>query len=356
MTTSTVRVVDALISTDRSRHLRTLWALAGPLLVVYIASVLASLASTSVSVSAQYALANLVIVLGLQIFVGTSGVLSFGHVAFVAVGAWTFGLATVDPALKATLMPDLFPLLRDLQLGTLTALGLGVLLAMTFALLVGPLLMRLDGLQAGIATFALLGVTVQVLSYWSRIGPPSGQSMVGVRQSWDLQALLLMALGAIVVTWVYQRSRTARLLRASRENLLAAPGVGIHITRHRVVAFVLSAGLCGVGGAMWAETNSVVQASQLSVGFTFTVIAMLVLGGTTSLWGAVVGVLLYSTLDIVLVNLQSGVELGGIVVTIPDGARPLILGGILILMLLFRPTGITGGRELSWPFGRHASR
>lgn len=351
MSASTVHTPATSYRADLTRHLRTAWTLGGPLLVVYAAVALASLASTSVSVSAQYALANLVIVLGLQIFVGTSGVLSFGHVAFVAVGAWTFGLATVDPSLKATLMPDLFPALRDLQLGATAALGLGVLLAMTFALAVGPLLMRLDGLQAGIATFALLGVTVQVLSYWSRIGPPSGQSMVGVRQAWGIQSLLVFALGAIVVTWAYQRSRTARLLRASRENLLAAPGVGIHVTRHRVVAFVLSAGLCGVGGAMWAETNSVVQASQLSVGFTFTVIAMLVLGGSTSLWGGVVGVLLYSTLDIVLVNLQSGVEFGGLLVSIPDGARPLVLGAVLILMLLFRPTGLTRGRELTWPFG-----
>ncbi|MFF5033024.1 ABC transporter permease subunit [Nocardia salmonicida] len=127
-----------------------------------------------------------------------------------------------------------------------------------------------------------------------------------MRQAWDIQAILLFALGAVVVAWLYQRTRTARLLRASRENMLAAPGVGIHVTRHRVIAFVLSAGICGVGGSLWAETNTVV-------------------------------------------NLQSGLTVGGLLVTIPDGARPLILGAVLILILLFRPQGVTSGRELRWP-------
>jgi branched-chain amino acid transport system permease protein len=139
--------------------------------------------------------------------------------------------------------------------------------------------------------------------------------------------------------------------------MTAAPGSGIHVTFHRVVAFVVSAGICGVGGALWAETNRVVQASQFSVGFTFTVIAMLVLGGTNSVWGAVLGVVVYTALDVVLVSLQSGLTLGGYIVTIPDGTRPLALGAILILMLLFRPQGVTGGRELTWPpAGRRISR
>jgi branched-chain amino acid transport system permease protein len=329
--------------------LGTAWTLAGPMLLLYAATLLATTLSASVSVQAEYALVNVVIVLGLQVFVGTSGVLSFGHVAFVAVGAWTFGLTTVDPQLKRNLMPDLFGLLAGARTPTAVSVMLAALLAMVLALVMGPLLLRLNGLQAGIATFALLGVTTQVLTYWNRIGPPSGQSMVGVRSAWDVRWLLLFAMAALIVAWSYRHTRTARLLRASRENMTAAPGSGIHVTFHRVVAFVVSAGICGVGGALWAETNRTVQASQLSVGFTFTVIAMLVLGGTNSVWGAVVGVVVYTALDVVLVSLQSGLTLGGYIVTIPDGTRPLALGAILILMLLFRPQGVTGGRELSWP-------
>jgi branched-chain amino acid transport system permease protein len=332
------------------------WTLVAPLLLAAALAVVAGAISDSISVQAQYALASLVMVVGLQTFVGNSGVLSFGHVAFVAVGAWTFGLTTIEPTLKHNLMPELFPALERLNTPTWLALTLSAVVAMLLALLVGPLLLRLNGLQAGIATFALLGVTTQVFTHWAKIGPPSGQSMVGVRAVWGLYGLLSIALVVTAAASTYRYTRSARLLRASRENITAAPGAGIHVTRHRVIAFVLSAGICGVGGAMWAETNAVIQASQLSVGLTFTIIAMLVLGGTNSVWGAAVGVAVYSVIDILLVNLQSGIVVAGYVWTIPDGTRPLILGAILILMLLFRPLGITGGREFLWPSSRLGRR
>lgn len=165
----------------------------------------------------------------------------------------------------------------------------------------------------------------------------------------SLQGLLFIALSAIVVSWLYGRTRTARLLRASRENAVAAPGSGINITAHRVIAFSTSGVICGVGGAMWAETNGVVQASQLSTQFTFTVIAMLVLGGTLSLWGAVLGTMTYSIIDAGLQHLQGGWVIGLYEVKIPDGSRPVILGALLVLMLLFRPEGITRGHEFAIP-------
>lgn len=323
--------------------------LAGPLVVVYLATLLVSMGSASMQIQTSYALADLVIVVGLQLFVGNSGVLSFGHISFVAIGAWTMGLLTIDPTVKRAVLPKLFPLLTSASAPPAVALVLGAVFGGVLAFVVAPFLMRLNGLQAGIATFALLGVVVQVLSYWTRIGPPSGQSMVGVPHAFSLQVQLLLALAVIALSWIYGRTRTARLLRAARENPIAAPGSGINITAHRVLAFGLSGVLCGVGGAMWAQTNSVVQASQLSTGFTFTVIAMLVLGGTMSLWGAVLGTLVYALVDALLQQLQSGVRLGSVVVDIPDGSRPLILGALLILMLLFRPDGITRGREFGVP-------
>lgn len=323
--------------------------LVGPLVVVYVLTVLFSRGSGSTQIQTTYALANLVIVVGLQLFVGNSGVLSFGHVAFVAIGAWTMGLLTIDPTVKRAVLPQLFPLLSSASASPSVGLILAGVFAGILAFVVAPLLMRLNGLQAGIATFALLGVVVQVLSYWTKIGPSSGQSMVGVPHAFSLQVQLLMALGVIVASWLYGRTRTARLLRAARENAVAAPGSGINITVHRVLAFGVSGVLCGIGGAMWAQNNTVVQASQLSTGFTFTVIAMLVLGGTMSLWGAVLGTLVYSVVDAVLQQLQSGLSLGPVVLSIPDGSRPLVLGGLLILMLLVRPDGITRGREFGVP-------
>jgi branched-chain amino acid transport system permease protein len=71
-----------------------------------------------------------------------------------------------------------------------------------------------------------------------------------------------------------------------------------------------------------------------------------------SLSGAVIGALVFSVIDLVLVRLQNGIEIGSVIVSLPQGTRPIILGAILVLMLIFRPSGLTGGREIVWPLRR----
>lgn len=335
-----------------SRTLIRAWTLIGPLALVYLGTVVASKLGGSVAVQGSYALVSLVVAVGLQVFVGTSGVLSFGHIAFMAVGAWSYGLLTIDPVLKKSLLPDLAPFLADLHEAWPVALVAALAAGGLLALAVAPFLMRLNGLQAGIATFGLLMVVGQVLTYWSTIGPRSGQSMVGVPEDLPLARLVLIAMGVIVISWIYQHTRSARLLRATREDLTAAPGSGINVTTHRTIAFTISGAICGLGGGLWAATNRVVQASHFGVGMTFTIIAILVLGGTMSLWGAVLGTLVWSALDAALVWLQNGVTVGDHIVSIPEGARPIILGAVLIIALILRPDGITRGRELTWPLRR----
>ena len=335
---------------DRARRTAGILSLLGPVALVYLWILGASLLGGSIVVQAQYALASLVMVIGLQLFVGTSGILSFGHVAFVAVGAFTYALAQVPPDLKASMLPGLFPFLQDLALPWWAAVALAGVAAAALAAIVGPFLMRAEGLQAGIATFAPLLMTQQVLTYWRSVAPPSGQSFVGIPDVFGLQTLLWFALAAIVLSWLYQRTRTARLLRATREAPLAAPASGVQPLHNRMIALVLSAAMCGVGGALWAETNRVVSASQLGIGMTFTLLAMLVLGGRLSMWGAVAGTMVYSILDSALQFLQRGVEVAGWIVWIPEGARLIFLGALLVIVLLFLPEGLTGGRRFGIGF------
>lgn len=336
-------------------RLGPIWSLVSLLLIVYGVTLINSMFGASVSKQMQYALVNLIIVVALQIFIGTSGVLSFGHIAFVALGAWTVGLLTIEAMLKQNLLQDLFPFLVTASAPWFIAVLLGGIIGGLLAAIVAPVLMRLNGLQAGIATFALLGVVNQVLTYWSSIGPRSGQSMVGLPSKvLDLQTTMFFALAAIVVAWLFQRSRPSRLLRAAREDGVAAAASGINVVTQRVIVFTVSGIVAGVAGGLFALTNGVVQASQLNVELTFITLAMLVLGGMLSLSGAVVGTLVFSVVDLLLVRLQDGLTLGNFVVTIPQGTRPIILGLILVLMLMFRPLGITGGREFVWPFRRTA--
>lgn len=325
-------------------------SLISPLLLVCIVVVGFSHAGASVEQEVQYALADLVIVVGLQAFVGTSGVLSFGHVGFVAIGAWTVGLLLEEPATKKNTIPTMFSFLQDVHSGFWLALVLAMLLGGALAAAVAPILMRLHGLQAGIATFAFLNVIDVLLASWNKIGPASSQQgFFFSSYSLGILPLLLVALSAVTVSWLYQRSRSARLLRASRESLLAAPASGINVTRHRIIALVVSGLICGVGGGLTAQVHGSIDPSQVSVQLTFVTISMLVLGGLLSLWGAVVGTVIFSGIDFLLQQVSSGVNVAGVTVTIPAGAHQVVLGAVLVLVLLLRPAGITSGEEVGWP-------
>ncbi|QYM75386.1 branched-chain amino acid ABC transporter permease [Leucobacter luti] len=330
--------------------LAKLWTLVVPLVVVWLFSFLASSISQTAAIDLGYALANLIIVVAMWTFIGNSGVLSFGHIAFVAVGAWTLSLLTIPATIKSSIMPDLFPFLSDAQATPLVALAIAAVAGGLVALLSGLALMRLNGLEAGIATFALLMLVVQILTYWKQVGPKAGQSMTGLPRSFDLQTVLLIALLVIALAWLYGQSRSARMLRASRDNIQAAPASGVRVTLHRVIAFTVSGALAAIGGAVWVQLNGVAQASQFSLDFTFTTIAMLVVGGMRSLWGAVVGTLAISALSHALSLLEKGVQLGDFMISLPSGSRLITLGAIMVIILIFRPAGLTGGREAMWPF------
>ncbi|MCX2749905.1 branched-chain amino acid ABC transporter permease [Arthrobacter sp. MI7-26] len=328
----------------------SLWTLIVPLVVIWVVASAVSNLLPAASIDLGYALATLIIVVAMWSFIGNSGVLSFGHLAFVAVGAWTMSLLTINPSVKSSIMPELAPFLAHASANPYAALLIAGVAGGVTALVSGFALMRLHGLEAGIATFALLMLVLQVLTYWSAVGPKSGQSMTGVPRSFDLQSTLVIALIVVVLAWGYGQSRSARMLRASRENAQAAPASGINITWHRIIAFAISGALAGVGGAMWAQTNRVVQASQFGLDFTFTTIAMLVVGGMLSVWGAVVGSLLISALNHVLGLLENGMHIGAVVISLPSGSRLVVVAAFMVIILIFRPAGITGGREVTWPF------
>jgi branched-chain amino acid transport system permease protein len=294
------------------------------------------------------------IVVAIYVFVGVSGVLSFGQISFVAVGAFASGVMTVPVESKKGVLTTVFPLLRDHTLGNVPSLLLAAALGGVFAFVVGLPLMRLSGLAAGIATFAVLEITHNVLREWTRIGPGATTLPLVPETTGALQATL-GALVAIVVAFVYQRSRRGRLLRASREDPAAARGVGVSIHRERLVAFTVSGALAGFAGGLYVHLIGSITTEQVYLELTFLTLAMLVVGGVTSLWGAVVGALAVSGLDSFLSQAESGVHVG-FTLNLPQGTRLVFLSAIMALVLILRPSGLTGGRELRLRLPRRAAR
>src|SRR5207237_278592 len=185
-------------------------------LCVLHAGITASTAGPANDVKFLTALVNVSIVVALYVFVGNSGVLSFGQISFVAVGAFSAGLLTVPSDVKPGVLPDLFPFLKHHSVGNAWSLVLAAALGGVYAFLVGIPLMRLSGLAAGIATFAVLGVTYNILTYWTRIGP-GATTMTLIPGTTDYWQATLGTLSVIAVAYAYQRSRFGRQLRATRE-------------------------------------------------------------------------------------------------------------------------------------------
>ncbi len=339
-----------------SRYREAAAELLGPvLLVVAVALIASRTTSTATSIEFRTMIVYVAIVVSLYVFVGNSGVLSFGQVSFVAVGAFGAGLMTVPAEVKPGVLPDLFPFLQHHSIGNVPSLVLAAALGGVFALLVGIPLMRLSGIAASIATLAVLGLTYNILTYWPRISPGATALSLIPTSTGFLQATVGTVL-VIVVAFAYQRSRLGRQLRATRDDPVVARAAGIDVHRQRLWAFTLSGVLSGFCGGLFAHVLGTLTTNQVYLDLTFLTLAMLVVGGVGSLLGAVVGGLVIGLLTILLQNGENTVHIAGLRVTLPAGTTFIGVSVVMLVTLLVRPAGITGGREFHWPTGLRLSR
>ena len=329
------------------RHARAALELLAPALLVIAAGLLGTVVSTATQTYFVSALVDVTIVVALYVFIGNSGVVSFGHISFVAVGAWTAGVLAIPETEKPAIMPHLFGFLRDTTVGNVPSVALAAAVGAAYALVVGLPLMRLSGLAAGIATFGVLEITHNVLRYWEKVGP-GVTTFSAVPETTGLLQASVGALIAVVVAFAYQRCRYGRMLRATREDAAAARAVGVSIYAQRLVAFTLSGAIAGLAGGLYVHVLPI-NTELVYLDLTFITLAMLVIGGATSLWGAVVGALAVSAVDSFLAEAENGVRIFGWTLDLPSGTRIVVVGALMALVLILRPSGLTGGRELPVP-------
>ncbi len=242
-----------------------------------VAALFGATVSRSTEIYFINALISVSIVVALYTFVGNSGVLSFGHISFFAVGVWAAGVLSVPEQEKPATMPYLFDFLSSTTVANVPSLLIAAVVGGAFALLVGLPLMRLSGLAAGIATFAVLGITNNILRYYEKIGPGLN-TFSSVPETTDLVQATVGALLVIGAAFAYQRSRFGRQLRATREDPAAARAVGVSIYRQRLGAFALSGFLAGFAGGLYVHFLPI-NADAVYLDLTFITLAMLVIGG-----------------------------------------------------------------------------
>jgi branched-chain amino acid transport system permease protein len=331
------------------RLVRGLIPLAGVLVILCVVALIGTAVSQSTQQDFITALVSATIVYGLYVFVGNSGVISFGHISFVAVGAFAAGLMTIQVQPKHFTLPGLYPLLAQHSVSNVVSLGIAFGVGAVFALVIGFPLMRLNGIAAGIATFAVLQITNNVLQFDTHIGP-GATTLSLVPVTTGIGQALVGAIIAAALAFGYQRSRRGRLLRATREDPAAARAIGINISRERLLAFGLSGGIAGLGGGLLVHQLGSITTDQVYLDLTFLTLAMLVVGGSRSLLGATVGAIGISLIDSFLTNAVNTVHVIFFNLTLPSGSADVILGVIMAGVLLLRPRGVTGGREIGLPW------
>lgn len=288
---------------------------------------------------------NLIMVLGLQMFMGNSGLLSFAHVGFMGIGAYASAPFSIPVADKAMSLPDLYPALAGIEMGFLPAMLCGALIAAAFAAIVGYPLMRLSDTASAIASFALLVIVHVVLSQWSEVtnGP---RTLFGLLKYTDLWTAVTWAMVILVVAFLFKESSLGMKLRASRDNVHAASAIGIDVVRTRWLAFTISAFICGMSGALWAHFITSFQPDAFYMTQTFIVLTMLIVGGPRTVTGTAIGVLLVTIANQGLRMMENSFSMSGVLPFDTVGMTEILLAILLIFMLAFRPGGLIHTVEL----------
>jgi branched-chain amino acid transport system permease protein len=324
----------------------TMFILITPLLIIALVTDLLNRTLTERIVITMFI--NLILVLGLQLFMGNGGILNFAHIGFMGIGAYASVIFSMTPQAKSIALPNLYPFLNPIQLPFLPSLLLGGLIAAFCAAIISFPLMRLSDAAAVITSFALLVIIHVVLVHWDNVtaGP---QTLFGVDRYTSLWMSVVWGIGFVILAYWFKESSLGLKLRASRDDRYAAATSGINMVTVRWIAFTLSAFMAGIGGGIWAHFITSFSPKAFYLTETFVILAMLVVGGPGGVSGAVVGTMIVTIVREGLRTIESAINIRQLLPSTLVGFVEVLLAIALIVILIFRPGGIMGGREIRWP-------
>jgi branched-chain amino acid transport system permease protein len=271
-----------------------------------------------------------IIGLGLMLLSGFTGQFSIGHAAFVGVGAYTQAVLTHGG------WP--FP----------AAMAMAALLSATVGVVVGLPALRLKGMYLGIATLAFGFIVEEVFARWESVtGGNAGISVAAPQlMTWSLAsapAFYYLCLAATVLATLLilnlLRSPIGRAFVAIRDSEVSAQSMGIHLARYKTLAFSISAGLAGVGGALYAHKLQFISPDQFGFVQSIDLLLLVVIGGLGSVHGAFLGAIFLIAMPQVIALARDHLPRA---VAEANGLQGLVYGIVLIAFVLVEPTGIYG--------------
>lgn len=261
---------------------------------------------------------NIILATSLHLIIGITGQFSIGHAGFLAVGAYASAVVTMKLQ-----MP--FPL----------ALIVGGLVAALAGLIIGIPSLRLKGDYLAIATLGFGEIVRIVLLNIDYVGGASGMQVSHLTTwPWVFGSVLI----TILVIRNFTSSTHGRACISIREDETAADSMGINTTYYKVVAFAIGAFFAGIAGGLYAHNFYIIQPSNFGFLKSFDILILVVLGGLGSLSGSVLAAIL---LTVVTTFLQDYPE-----------TRMIIYSLVLIVMMIYRPQGLMGTKEITSMFNR----
>ncbi|MDM5313160.1 branched-chain amino acid ABC transporter permease [Peribacillus frigoritolerans] len=256
---------------------------------------------------------NIMLATSLHLIIGITGQFSIGHAGFLAVGAYASAVMTMK-----------------LELPFIIAILTGGVIAAVAGMVIGIPSLRLKGDYLAIATLGFGEIVRIVLLNIEYVGGASGMQ-VSHLTTWPWVFACVMI--TVLVIRNFTNSTHGRACISVREDETAADAMGINTTYYKVAAFVIGAFFAGIAGSLYAHNFYIIQPSNFGFLKSFDILIFVVLGGLGSLSGSVLAAIL---LTIVTTFLQDYPE-----------TRMIIYSLVLILMMIFRPQGLMGTKEIT---------
>src|ERR1051325_803499 len=270
---------------------------------------------------------SITLAVSLNLINGFTGQFSIGHAGFMAIGAYSSAYFSVNYGM------NLANSLGGGKLGWVVALTLSTIVGALFAglagLVVGVPSLRLRGDYLAIVTLGFGQIIVVFLNNIEAIGGARGYSGIPIVQRFFW--IFLVAVLTIVIVYNIVNSAFGRALISIRDDELAAEAMGVHTTRYKVMAFVISSAMAGAGGVLLAHFDGYLNPKSFEFIKSFEILIMIILGGLGSIVGSIIGAIV---LTILPERLRAFAEY-----------RMVIYSLLLIVLMITRPQGLLGSSD-----------
>jgi branched-chain amino acid transport system permease protein len=263
------------------------------------------------------AMINVISIVGLSVFTGFTGLFSLGHAAFIGIGAYTAAISTYFYDIPFYI-----------------AIILGGLMSGFISLLIGYPTLRAK-LRSDYFAIATLGFGEAVRVILENLSITQGaRGLPGLRAYSTFWTVMVIALIVIILARNFLLSRYGRMAVAVREDFVAAEMMGIDLFKVRLRSLFFSAVCAGVGGSLFAHYITFIQPNMFAGVQSTLLTAAVVAGGMGSITGPIIAALVFAAIPEVL--------------RIANMWRLVAYGFVLVSIMVFRPQGIFGYKELSW--------